>query len=319
MTQLSPTRSQHSNLPSTTSRAAARGRVVAAVVVATMAMGAPVPVMAAGPAEIDRNFQDGSRSSARALTEQGQASFDAGDYEGAASSWSKILDTLPENDLNREERENALLISLEAYKHAYRRKTAERGGTSEAEVALLRKGLALCDAYTKEFVRVHGGSVSPAVVESRVEVENMLADSGRTIETTPTPILPPTTTDPDPFTRTGIQRGPSGNGLIAAGSATIVVGLAMIPLVVVGAQRSKDADEDLKQAMDEGNMEAINQAEDRKSSATAMIISGSILLGVLTVGGSTMLGIGIRRRIRYTAFSPAIGPRFVGLSLQGRF
>ena len=128
---------------------------MAAVVVATMAMGAPVPVMAAGPAEIDRNFQDGSRSSARALTEQGQASFDAGDYEGAASSWSKILDTLPENDLNREERENALLISLEAYKHAYRRKTAERGGTSEAEVALLRKGLALCDAYTKEFVRVH--------------------------------------------------------------------------------------------------------------------------------------------------------------------
>ena len=73
-----------------------------------------------------------------------------------------------------------------------------------ARVALLRKGLALCDAYTKEFVRVHGGSVSPAVVESRVEVENMLADSGRTIETTPTPILPPTTTDPtDPDTDHG--------------------------------------------------------------------------------------------------------------------
>lgn len=289
------------------------------LVVGTMALGAPLPAMA-GPAEIDRNFQDGSRTSAQALTEQGQASFDAGDYEGAAAAWSKILDTLPENELNRAERENALLISLEAYKHGYRRRTAEKGSAGQAEVVLLRQGLALCDAYTKEFVRVHGGSVSPAVVESRVEVENMLAESGGGgTGSVITPVVPATPIDSDPFTRSSIQRGPSGNGLIAAGSATIVVGLAMIPLVVVGAQRGKSADEDLQRAQDEGNQDAIRDAEDRKASANAMIISGSILLGVLTAGGSTMLGIGIRRRIRYTAFSPTVGPRFVGLSLQGRF
>lgn len=295
------------------------GRVVAALVGATMALGLPLPVLA-GPAEIDQNFQDGSRTSARALTEQGQASFDAGDYEGAAAAWSKILDTLPENELNREERENALLISLEAYKHAFRRRTAEKGSAGKAETELLRQGLRLCDEYTKEVVRVHGGSVSPAVVESRVQVEEMLAQSGGSSDAVVTPILPPPGTGgEDPFVRTGIQPGPSGNGLIAAGSATIVVGLAMIPLVVIGASRSKQADQDLQVAEDEGNEQGISDAQDRKSSANAMIISGSILLGVLTAGGATMLGIGIRRRIRYTAFSPVVGPRFVGLSLQGRF
>lgn len=113
--------------------------------------------------------------------------------------------------------------------------------------------------------------------------------------------------------------GPSGNVLIGVGSATIVVGLAMIPLVVVGSQRANQADQDLQQAQDEGSEEGIRAAEDRKSSANAMIISGSVLLGVLTAGGATMLGIGIHRRIRYTALAPVIGPSYVGLTLQGRF
>ncbi|MCA9705734.1 MAG: hypothetical protein KDK70_07795 [Myxococcales bacterium] len=68
-----------------------------------------------------------------------------------------------------------------------------------------------------------------------------------------------------------------------------------------------------------GDGSAQADAEDRKRSANAMIISGSILMGVLTIGGATMLGIGIRRRIRYTAVAPSFGPSYVGLSLQRRF
>ncbi len=293
------------------------GRAIAAVVAGVLGSTMPLPAMA-GPADIDTNYKDGSRESARALTGQGQASFDAGDYTGAADAWKKILDILPENDLNREERENALLISLEAYKHAFRRASVEKGSVAPEDVELLRAGLALCDAYTKEVSRVHGpASVSPAVVESRVELEGMLAGNAPT--ETRTPVIIPTNNNNTMLERNVVQRGPSGNGLIAAGSASIVVGLAMMPLVIIGASRAKEADEQIEAAMGDMNMQAEVEAQDQKKAANAMIISGSVLMGVLTIGGATMLGIGIRRRIRYTAFTPTVGPRYVGFSLQHRF
>lgn len=308
--------------------AGARGRAVAATVAAVMGVTLPIPAMAAGPADIDTNYngpadintnyQDGSVTSARALTQQGQAAFDSGDYMGAASAWKKILDILPENELNREERENALLISLEAYKQAFRRVTLE--GTSNGG-DLLREALKLCDAYTKEVGRVHGPTgVSPAVVESRVEIEGMLANAGDD----PGP-RPPIITNNNNSTGivlepdVGYGNGKNGTGLIVGGSVAIVAGLGMMPLIIIGARNSKQADEDIRQAMSDDDMVAQSDAEAQKRSANAMIISGSILMGVLTVGGATMLGIGIRRRIRYTAVAPTFGPSYVGLSLQRRF
>ncbi|MCA9704775.1 MAG: hypothetical protein KDK70_02860, partial [Myxococcales bacterium] len=211
----------------------------------------PLPAMAGpaeidtdyrGPAEIDTNYQDGSAGSARALTQQGQAAFDAGDYLGAAAAWRKILDILPENELNREERENALLISLEAYKQAFRRVSLE--GTSDG-AQYLRDALALCDAYTKEVGRVHGPTgVSPAVVESRVEIEGMLTGVGPGEPRTPIVPAPDTglVLEPDNIHR---GSGKNGTGLIALGSVSIVVGLAMMPLVIIGAKRHKTANEDI--------------------------------------------------------------------------
>ncbi|MEM9461497.1 MAG: hypothetical protein AAGF11_45455 [Myxococcota bacterium] len=317
---------------------AAAGRAVAAkaTAVATVAMvlvaTLPRPAMAGpadidtnygGRADIDTNYQDGSTGSARALTVEGQASFDAGDYVGAAASWKKILDILPENDLNREERENALLISLEAYKQAFRRVSVQSGSVGNADVELLREALRLCDAYTKEVARVHGPTaVSPSVVESRVEIEGMLANTNP-VEAPPPPIITPDTggivLEPDV-----IRRGKSGTGLIAAGSVSIVVGLAMMPLVIIGSIRLRDANDRIQRAeeIDPPTTETTRDkedAEDQQRSANAMIISGSILMGVLTIGGATMLGIGIRRRIRYTAFSPVVGPSYAGFSLQRRF
>lgn len=308
--------------------AGARGRAVAAMVAVVMGATLPLPAMAGpadidtdyngGPADIDTNYQDGTGGSARALTVKGQAAFDAGDYMGAASAWKKILDILPENDLNREERENALLISLEAYKQAFRRVSVESGSVGNNEVELLREALRLCDAYTKEVARVHGPTgVSPAVVESRVEIEGMLANTSPS-DNPPPPVIVPdkggVVLEPDI-----IHRGKSGTGLIAAGSVSIVVGLAMMPLVIIGATRLKDANADISRARSDDDQNALDDAEDRKRSANAMIISGSILMGVLTIGGATMLGIGIRRRIRYTAFTPVVGPTYAGLSLQHRF
>jgi len=318
MTRLLPSRpvTKPPESPSLVARVGTRA--ISALVAGLMAVAVPLPAMA-GPAEIDTNYQgpDATSGSARALTQQGQASFDAGDYRGAALAWQKILDILPENALNRAERENALLIALEAYKHAFRRASLERGSVTTEDVELLREGLALCDAYTKEVSRVHGpGGVSPAVVESRVELEGMLQGSRPTEARTPAII--PVASD-TMLERNVVGRGPSGNGLIAAGSASIVVGLAMMPLVIIGAKNAKEAEADIQDAMSMDDASAQSDAEDRKRTGNAMIISGSVLMGVLTIGGATMLGIGIRRRIRYTAFAPVMGPRYVGLSLRHRF
>jgi hypothetical protein len=40
---------------------------------------------------------------------------------------------------------------------------------------------------------------------------------------------------------------------------------------------------------------------------------------VLVAAGATMLGVGIRRKLRTTAFAPVVSPRFVGLGATGRF
>ena len=63
----------------------------------------------------------------------------------------------------------------------------------------------------------------------------------------------------------------------------------------------------------------MDDAEAKGKSGEAMVIAGSVLTGVLLVGGAVMLGFGIRRRIRYMAFAPQVGRGYVGIGVNGRF
>lgn len=258
---------------------------------------------------------EGARAEARTLTEQGQASFDAGDYRAAAASWQRILEVLPEDTLNREERENALLIALEAYKHEYRQALALKGAAGQEDVARLRQALALCREYAAELTRVYGpqGTVDGAVFESRAEIETMLAEAGPA----PDPVVP-VDTGPQ-LERTVVERGPSGTGLIVGGAVTTAAGLGMLPLIIIGARELKEANAERETADSDMDPMAQAAADDHRRSANAMLISGSVLCGVLLAGGATMLGIGIRRRVRYMAVAPVMGPAYVGLGVGGRF
>ncbi|MEM9459167.1 MAG: hypothetical protein AAGF11_33620 [Myxococcota bacterium] len=338
---MTPSSTSHRSLPHESPPAAPGGRSRTArralAAALTVVLGAALPgSVVAGPAQIDTDYQgsapidtsydDGTGGRASELTRRGQAAFDAGDYLGAAAAWKQLLQLLPENEFNRQKRQNAVLIALEAYKQAFRRITVEQGSVTETAAQLLRDALGLCDVYTKEARRVHGETaVSPAVVESRVEIEGMLLDAGFGLAGGGDG-----GNDDSGFIADGDDGGfiedddggprpPTGIGLIAAGSASIAVGLGMMPLVIIGARRLGRANADIRQANSDGDDEAARAAEDRGRSANAMLISGSILMGLLTVGGATMLGIGIKRRIRYTAFSPVMGPSYVGVSLRRRF
>lgn len=277
---------------------------------------APRSAHALGPAR--PASMEAARAEARTLTEQGQASFDAGDYKGAAASWQRILDVLPEDSLNRAERENALLIALEAYKHEFRQAQALKGAAAAEDVARLRLSLALCRDYAAELSRVYGaqGTVDGAVFESRAEIEAMLAEAG----TPPDPVVTPVDTGPQ-LERAVVERGPTGIGLIVGGSITTAAGLGMLPLIIIGARDLKRANADLDAANDiePPDPAAVDAAESDRKRANAMLISGSVLAGVLVAGGATMLGIGIKRRVRYMAFSPVFGPAYVGAGVSGRF
>ena len=258
---------------------------------------------------------EGARAEARSLTVEGQASFDAGDYRAAAASWQRILDVLPEDTLNREERENGLLIALEAYKHEYRQALALKGAAGQDDVARLRQALALCRDYAAELTRVYGpqGTVDGAVFESRAEIVAMLAEAGPVSE----PVVP---VDNGPqLERTVVERGPSGTGLIVGGAITTAAGLGMLPLIIIGARELKEANAERDTADEAMDPMAQAAADDHRRSANAMLITGSVLCGVLLAGGATMLGIGIRRRVRYMAVAPVMGPAYVGLGVGGRF
>lgn len=80
--------------------------------------------------------------------------YDTGNYRAAAESMNEVLKILPENRVNREERETALLVALDAYTREFEKQEAT--STRDA-VATLKAGVATYDRYVKEFQRVYGG------------------------------------------------------------------------------------------------------------------------------------------------------------------
>ena len=262
---------------------------------------------------------------ARELNRSGQQRFDSGDYSGAAADWSRILEVLPENEVNREERENALLISLEAYRQAYEKRRVAPGDSSMKEaVDFLRRAVVVLDTYVMQFERAYGKGavIGPDAAQSGEEIRALLAEAEKQLAPEPAPPVVEDKPDPPIFTPATVDRGPSGTGLIIAGSVCIALGLGTIGMIIAGdviARRAKRDRNDARAEMPpdvEGQNEANRQIQ---NVANPLIISGAVLTGAFMVAGFTMLGIGIRRRVRYMAFQPTFGPRYAGFSLTHRF
>lgn len=262
---------------------------------------------------------------ARDLNHEGQRRYDAGDYLGAAQSWARILEVLPENDVNREERDNALLITLEASRSAYEKRINAPGDSAREDgIDYLRSAISILERYEAEFDRAYGGtqSISPDARRLGDEIRELLAEAEARLgpsRETPPPRIVPTTDDFTPVA--DFRRGPSGTGLIVAGAVTMTAGLAMTSMIVVGAVRARQAREDIEDAREDmpPDEDAERDAERRLDQGNALMISGGVLTGVFLAGGATMLGIGIRRRVRYMAVAPSVGPRYVGISATARF
>ncbi|MBV1859422.1 MAG: hypothetical protein KUG77_13500 [Nannocystaceae bacterium] len=270
------------------------------------------------------------------LNAEAQRMFADGQYADAARTYARILEVLPENRVNLEERDNSLLIALEVYREAYRqlRVTGDKEATRRA-AELLCTAEGHYETYLTTYREVYGGAMNPskAALESSEELQKLLAEAETALGSPPCgppPVVvdpksqvlpPPPPPGPEP------PQGPSGMGLIVAGALTLTAGLGASSMIVIGGINRRKARRVLDREESEDATEAEmmtlasekKEARENRARANGLIIGGSVVTAVLLASGATMLGIGLRRRLRYMAFSPDVGRGYVGLSLQGRF
>jgi hypothetical protein len=263
---------------------------------------------------------------ARRLNAEAQQMFADGQYVEAARTYARILEVLPENKINREERDNTLLIALEVYREAYKQQRVP-GNTDATRTAA--KLLCTADTHYQKYLDTYrdqyGSAADPskAARESYAELQAMMREAEGELGSSPcgpppAEVKPPEEpkgvvdlSGPDP------PRGPSGIGLIVGGAVALAGGLGATSMIIIGGINRRKAVEIRDDDMETDARR--EEARDNVRRANGLIVAGSVVTGVLLAGGATMLGIGIRRRMRYMAFSPQLNRGYVGLSLQGRF
>jgi hypothetical protein len=239
--------------------------------------------------------------------QRGDDLYDRAEYIAAARTWARILETLSENEVNRAERDNALLITLDAYMRPYEpyHFKSRPGPAPEEVIKGLEEAVAVYETYLAAYKRAYGESaqISPsaqeavnqlleywaAVKDQRGEGEDEGEGGG---------IVPPegTILGCDRRVDRCYKRGVP---LIVAGSITLALGLGSTSMIVVGGLRASRGDND--------------------ALSTGLIAGGSVATVVLLAAGGAMLGVGIKRYGRSVAVAPVVGPRMTGLSLSGRF
>lgn len=219
------------------------------------------------------------------LNARGQEQFEAGAYADAAKSWSEILQILPENEANRDERDVQAIIVIDASIRAYEIACESASAAERSEhVEVLRRAVRVQQRYEAEFAAAYGASasISPELSRERDRLLELVAQAEREGE-----VLGPPPPPPPPYPRR------DGKGLVVGGSIALASGVGMAILTGTLAPRLE------------------GQAQ------TATLATGIVVSGGLLAGGATMLALGIRRR-RFIVI-PTYGATSVGLTLTGRF
>jgi len=237
--------------------------------------------------------------------QRGGELYDRAEYLAAARTWARILETLSENEVNRAERDNALLITLDAYMRPYERyHFGSRTGEPPPEVVEgLEEGVRVYERYLAAYRRAYGetAQISPSAQEVARQLlsfwEEVRGSEGS--ESAERPGVDPR----DGWVIDGCDRRTDrcyqrGVPLIVVGSVSLGLGLGATSMIVVGGLRARDNND---------------------ATAKGLIIGGSVATVALLTAGGVMLGVGIRRRGRRIAVSPMLGPGLTGLSMVGRF
>mgnify|MGYP002619580032 CR=1 FL=1 len=299
-------------------------RLAALAVAATLVVSASPASAHLGPA----NAQEIER-----LYLEGQDRYAAKDFKGAAESWTRLLNMMPESGTNQATRENVLINILAAHLDAYRRMRNDDG---TRQIEHLREGKKTLDQYYSDFKQVHGDrtAVSAAVQEKGDELEQELNKAEDELAAVATRVEPepdtgtvvPIKTDPNPPIVDEPRAQRDGMGLIITGSVVAGVGLvSLVTMVPIGTIGGRRAEEDYDAAREVGDADAMDQAEADGRRANGIAIAGGVVGGVLLLGGAAMLVAGIikrkqgRSRHALTSMGPMVDRGFGGFSIAGRF
>lgn len=280
-----------------------------------------------------------SKNEVEKLYVEGQDRAEAKDYTGAADSWTRLLNILPESPDNQAIRESVMINVLEAHMNAFNLLVDQAG---KKDIGHLRKGKATLDEYYGNFKTVHGDrvAISPAVQQKAAELEAMLAKAEDEAKTAPEPD-PKTTDTGDPRPKgeadpkvVVLEAQNNGNGLIIGGSIALALGVGALVMIPVGVARVNKSEKEFTEAEqglvdDPGNPELINQrdkAEFDGKQGQQIWIAGAVLSPLLLAGGVVMIVFGVKARQKYNSqqarmpsLTPALGRNYAGFQLSGRF
>ncbi|PCC74607.1 hypothetical protein SAMN02745121_06973 [Nannocystis exedens] len=250
---------------------------------------------------------------------EGQAKFDRGEHLEAARTWIEAAANLKETTANRDNRAAVYEYVVDAF---------TRGLQGEKRPEALREAAQALDAYCEGFTRAYGTEtpLSPKIVAARDEFKQRLAEAEAATAAEKPPVedkvegpeeLPPPPSDDLPEPK-------PWKGLAIGGGVMLGLGVGAAVVAGVGAARVSSLE---KQVDDPANMCVLAMPSpscqdllDRGKSAQSMAIAGAVLAPLLVGAGVGLLVVGLKRRSSpKTAFAPALGPGFAGLSLRGSF
>jgi hypothetical protein len=256
---------------------------------------------------------------ARALFERGLASYEAGDYGGAAAHWSSAYELMA-SDPSLVKSRRVLAFDLgQAHMRAY---------DVDGDRSRLGKARPLLEDYVA-WVDRPGHTMSDDEREDRARAEEMLARIDILEGAPPSPRSVAAPTPPEDAPSRPPERRRTGTGFIVGGSVSLTLGVALAAGAITFAVRGREAERDFADAemnlvSDPGNAEFINardKAEFNGKQANAGIITMSTLSALMGVGGIAMIvtGAKMRQRARNLALAPAMAPGFAGAVVRGRF
>lgn len=231
-----------------------------------------------------------------------QARFDAGDFDGAISLWSELLEEVLRTPEQAPRRASFLLAIVDAHEQAY---------IAGGDPRRLRVAIELLDRYL--------GELAPTDDENRVVVEARRASIARILEGIPSEResgaaddVGPMETPPDPRIRQL-----AALRWTIAGAVLIGTGVGGAGLMAAGMGLGVRADRVLEEALTASLVDPMREAAKREALASGvranrLAYAGGIVGAIAVAGGLVALVRG--RRLRLSR-----GPVALGAGVWGRF
>jgi len=284
-----------------------------------VALAGPPAAVSARPADLlsaDTQFREGQRQ------------YDRGEFLGAARTWTKSAELIPEDAEHKDNRRALYEYIAEAYQ-----KALQNGASAE----ILREAVQVLTKYSEQYVKAYPAEPLPARVAQPLDMIRItLSEREGEKPPEPQPEPPPEPkpepkVEPEPLPEPAAQPAEKPTpppkppkpwkGLVIAGGVNLGLGAAMVAVAGAGIARSNAAEASYDESCALGDTSPTCSALDSKgSSGNKMQIFGLIAAPVFIAVGAALLAVGMKRKAAQTqTIAPVFSPTMAGVVWQRRF